>query len=130
MCVNFLIVTPITLSLQLYEIYRKDKVSDFWQGIRPSDMNASISAAEDDSSVAEMDKKYDSLIDENDEDGGGCTIDCSTDSTDSTDNFVLRKHLEDGFLDFQASECRYRSSGHCQEQAEGEQGGHTVSKRG
>ena len=58
------------LSLQLYEIYRKDKVSEFWQGIRAPDQSISASAAEDDASVIEMDRRYDSLIDEKDEDGG------------------------------------------------------------
>ena len=50
-------------------------MSDFWQGIRPSDMNSSLSvAAEDDGGVADLDKRFDSLIDEQDEDGGGLYI--------------------------------------------------------
>ena len=57
----------------MYEIYRKDKVSDFWRGIRPTEMAVGTDeegSLADDDSVKELDKRYDALIAEADEDGG------------------------------------------------------------
>ena len=79
----------VFLSLQLYEIYRKDKVSEFWQGIRAPDQSTSASVADDDdASVTEMDRRYDSLIDEKDEDGGWIVtliVYCNKKRIDSSD---------------------------------------------
>lgn len=63
--------TPLSIARQLYEIYRKDRVSAFWQGILPSEAKENEDRDGDgDEFVQRFDRRYDELLNEKDEEGG------------------------------------------------------------